>query len=108
MLEKHYILIYDHNQQLTDSGACLDRRRPILQKGIENEFIIFPKILKYENISEIHAVVFLNFMTDFVKEFEARLQNFSEIDKLSQCFNSFPYLPLRQVGSQCCKWATFI
>lgn len=70
---------------LIQSVFAFRRKLDNFEKNIAKEEIInFLEILedKKKNF-EIHTAMFLSCMSDFLKEFEAIFQNFSEIVKLS-------------------------
>jgi hypothetical protein len=77
---------------LIQSVSAFRRKLNIFKGDIEQKkFIHFPSIFECKNYSEIINIeTFLSFLSDFMKEFDARFKDFSEIGKLSQ-FLKTPY-----------------
>jgi len=77
---------------LIQSVSAFRRKLNIFERDIEQkQFIHFPTILECKNYSEIvNTETFLSFLSNLMKEFDARFKDFSEIGKLSQ-FLKTPY-----------------
>ncbi|KAL4101232.1 hypothetical protein QTP88_021252 [Uroleucon formosanum] len=77
---------------LIQSVSAFRRKLNIFERDIEQKkFIHFPTIFKCKNYSEIVNIeTFLSFLSDLMKESDARFKDFSEIGKLSQ-FLKTPY-----------------
>jgi hypothetical protein len=77
---------------LIQSVSAFRRKLNIFKGDIEQKkFIHFPTIFECKNHSEIINIeTFLSFLSDLMKEFDARFKDFSEIGKLSQ-FLKTPY-----------------
>jgi len=77
---------------LIQSVSAFRRKLNIFERDIEQKiFIHFPTIFECKNYSEIVNIeTFLSFLSDLMKEFDARFKDFSEIGKLSQFLNT-PY-----------------
>jgi len=71
---------------LIQSVSASRHKLNIFEWDIEQKkFIHFPTIFECKNYSEIVNIdTFLSFLSDLMKEFNARFKDFSEIGKLSQ------------------------
>jgi len=71
---------------LIQSVSAFRRKLNIFERDIEQKkFIHFPTILECKNNSEIvNTETFLSFLSNLMKEFDARFKDFSKIGKLSQ------------------------